>query len=448
MHIRINPPATYPAFAIAAFFIAVPAVIFYVILFHHLVNAPINDDYPALLSFSNHLMALPHLSEKIYYILISQHNEYKLFFEHVLFWIQLNLSGHIDFTVLCILGDSFVLGLALLLWKMFLPCHNLATRLTLFIPISWLLFQLQYAQTLNFAMGALQNIPVLFFSLSTIYLLFRGAATAFCGALACLVLAVSSSGNGLLIVPIGILILASTQRYKRILVWAAISSVCLAAYFYAYDPMRWLNPPRSALSLIMQLARPYYVVCFLGSAGGYPIRAGSFVLGSAICVFYAHIARRGYFKKQPAVGCIVLFILLTSVGVAGIRSNFGIVYSVSSRYTIYSTLLLIFAWIAIVDQWLINYHMPLWRNRVFLCATVLALSFSVAMDVWGDRFLGRRDRNLISGMELYQNHLKRQPPPGPIFPPPKSKEEQMFNLRARDILKRAANLGIYRPPFH
>jgi hypothetical protein len=146
MHIRTNPPATYPAFAIAAFFIAVPAVIFYVTFFRHLENAPINDDYPALLHFSNHLMALPHLSEKIYYILISQHNEYKHFLEHVLFWIQLELSGHIDFTVLCILGDSFVLGLALLLWKMFLPCHNLATRLTLFIPISWLLFQLQYAQ--------------------------------------------------------------------------------------------------------------------------------------------------------------------------------------------------------------------------------------------------------------------------------------------------------------
>jgi hypothetical protein len=190
------------------------------------------------------------------------------------------------------------------------------------------------------------------------------------------------------------------------------------------------------------------VVCFLGSAGGYPIRAGGFVLGSAICVFYAHIARRGYFKKQPAFGYIVLFILLTSVGVAGIRSNFGIVYSVSSRYNIYSTLLLIFAWIAIVDQRLINYHMPLWRNRVFLCATILALLFSVAMDVWGDRFLGRRDRDLISGMNLYQNQLKQQPPPGPIFPPPKSKEEQMFNLRARDILKRAANLGIYQPPFY
>jgi hypothetical protein len=70
------------------------------------------------------------------------------------------------------------------------------------------------------------------------------------------------------------------------------------------------------------------------------------------------------------------------------------------------------------------------------------------MDVWGDHFLGRRDRDLISGMNLYQNHLKQQPPPGPIFPPPKSKEEQMFNLRARDILKRAAILGIDEPPFY
>jgi hypothetical protein len=433
----------------AGLFIAVPAVIFYVILLRHLVNAPMNDDYYALLNFCNHLADLPNLPAKMHYFLISQHNEYKLFFEHALFWMQLEFTGHLDLAVLCVIGDGFVLLLALLLWKMFLPFQeDLATRLTLFIPISWLLFQLQYAQTLNFAMGALQNLPVLLFSLGTIYLLFRGSLVTFFGGVAGLVLAVASSGNGLLMIPIGFLVLASERKYKRLFVWTATSLVCLAAYFYAYDPLLWLAPPGTSLASITRLARLYYVICFLGGAGGYPVRAGSVVLGCAICVFYAYIARRGYFKKQPAIGYIVLFLLLTSVGVAGIRSNFGVIHSLSSRYTIYSTLLLIFAWMAIVEEWLMNERLTPWKNRLYLGATVAALLFSVAMDVWGQRFLVRRDRDLIIGMSLYQHRLTQQPAAGPIFPPPKSEEEQTFNLRARDILNRSAQLGIYRPSFY
>ena len=234
----------------AAFFIAVPAVIFYSILFTHVVNVPMFDDYLALLEFLNHLTNIPTFSAKAYYLLTSQHHEYKLFFEHALFWMQLNLSGHVNLTLLCIIGDSFALWLGIVLWKMFLPRHaDLATRLIFFVPIPWLLFQLQYAQTLNFAMGALQNLPVVVFSLEAIYLLFRKTRWAFFAALACLVLAVSSSANGLLMIPIGVLILAFGRNYARLIFWAAISALCVAAYLYDYSPTLWLVPSHSLVSV-------------------------------------------------------------------------------------------------------------------------------------------------------------------------------------------------------
>jgi hypothetical protein len=96
-------------------------LIFYSILLRHVVNVPIADDYYALLNFLNHMREAPNLSAKAHYFLISQYNQYKLFFEHALFWLQLEFSGHLDLAILCILGDSFVLWLAILLWKMFLP---------------------------------------------------------------------------------------------------------------------------------------------------------------------------------------------------------------------------------------------------------------------------------------------------------------------------------------
>ena len=186
------------------------------------------------------------------------------------------------------------------------------------------------------------------------------------------------------------------------------------------------------------------MICFLGSAGAYPIKSGSFVLGMMISVFYAYMTQRGYFGRNPTVGYSVLFLLLTSVGVAGLRSELGIIYSISSRYTIYSTLLLIFAWFGIVEEWLINERRSSRLNRIYLGAVVAAVLFSIAMDVWGLRFLVRRNRDLVIGMNLYEHH-QSQPTAGPIFPPPKAKDGQEFNLRAREILAQSAKLGVYRP---
>jgi len=93
---------------VAVGLITLPIIIIYCILLTHIVNIPIADDYDAILNFSIHLRNAPTLSAKLYYLLSSQHNEYKLFFEHALFWLQLEMFGHIDLTLLCVLGDGFI----------------------------------------------------------------------------------------------------------------------------------------------------------------------------------------------------------------------------------------------------------------------------------------------------------------------------------------------------
>ena len=127
--------------------IALPIAIVYFILLTHIVNIPMADDYDALLNFSIHLRNAPKLSDKLHYFLSSQHGEYKLFLVHALLWLELHLLGHIDLKLLSVIGNSFILLLGILLWQMLLPRHQgLATRMAFFVPVSWLLFQLQYAQ--------------------------------------------------------------------------------------------------------------------------------------------------------------------------------------------------------------------------------------------------------------------------------------------------------------
>ena len=72
---------------------ALPAVLFYAILFREAINVPLLDDYEALLDFLNRMAELKSVSARASYFLASQFNEYKLFFGHGVAWLQLAISG-------------------------------------------------------------------------------------------------------------------------------------------------------------------------------------------------------------------------------------------------------------------------------------------------------------------------------------------------------------------
>jgi hypothetical protein len=435
---------------IPAVFVALPVFLFYGILFRNTINVPRQDDYEALLDFLNHMTMLKGVSARSAYFLASQFNEYKLFFGHGLAWLQLVLFGHVDITLLCALGNGFVFLLAVLLWKMFLPNHeNLTYRMALFIPVSWLLFQLQYVGTLNWAMPSLQNLPVLLFSLCAIYLLVRPARGSFFWALLCFVLAVASSGNGFLMIPIGVLILLLAHRYVRVMCWLAISAGCVAGYAYRYN----LNPypsqvNHSVFAAVIRL--PLYAIAFIGNAlalpGRYHAKLG-FLAGLLLCIFFIAMARRGYIRKNPLVSSCILFLLLTAAGVAVLRSDLGVAQSQASRYGIYSALLLIFAWFAIAEEFLQHKNIPLQRNHILLFVTAGAVLFSLANDEFGWHELEGMNREIIRGMVAYEHPVSPETSNGPILPyPNQTARFDELDRAAPVILRQSTKLGIYTPP--
>jgi hypothetical protein len=421
------------------------------------MNVPMFDDYEALLDFLNHMAELKSASARVSYFLAAQFNEYKLFFGHAVAWLQFAFLGHTDVRVLCAIGNGFVLLLAILLWVMFLPDHeNLARRTAFFIPISYLLFQLGYSATLNWAMPGLQNLPVLVFSLGTIYLLVRGSRWAFCVGRIGLILAVGASGNGLLVIPVGVVILTLNRHYARLLSWLIVSAVSVAAYAYRYNLMSSQSRLHHSVLETVLRPRPLYVFGFIGSAAAFPPLLGRFhpledifglSLGLLLCAYFFVLWRRGYARRNPAVSYCILFLLLTAIGVAGIRSDFGIAQSFESRYAIYSALLLIFAWFSIVEEILQYQNLPLRRNRIFLAAVLGAVLFCLVMDFWGWHNLELRNRFMVSGMAAYEHPASTKSSLGPVLPlPGQNARLDELDQRAPLILRQSTRLGIYWPP--
>ena len=436
--------------AVPLFFVALPAILFYTITFRNLLNIPFCDDYDALLDFLNHFVTLNTISAKAAYLLAAQHNEYKLLFGNSVALLQLALFGHIDFRILSVIGDGFIFLLAILLWKMFIPdCKDLATRLALFIPISWLLFQLEYWETLNWPMASLQNTSILFFSFATIYLLNKGSRPAFWAALIFFVIAVAASGNGFLLIPVAMLILILNRQYLRIVPWLFASAACIAFYAYRYNiNSSQVHQHHSIFSTFHPLA-PAYVVAFIGSAAGLPFRILSLVLGTLLCVFFIWIGRRGYMRRNPLVSYCLLFLLLTAIGVAGLRSEFGLSQALSSRYTVYSALFIALAWFAIVEEFLPHSTGPLRLNLPFMAATLLSISFSLYMDSIGAAGLKERDNGMIQAMTAFEHQMTSGttiwPAPLLVLPNP-IEATNTFNQRIRPILNESIKLGVYRPP--
>lgn len=431
-------------------FVALPAILFYSILLRDVLDIPFYDDYDALLEFLNHMAVLSGFSAKLSYFFAAQHNEYKLFFLHGLAWLQYGLFGHIDFRVLSVLGDAFVLLLALVLWNMFLPGRkDLASRLTLFIPVAWLLFQLQYWETLNWTMAGLQNLPVIVFSLAAIHLLVKGTRPAFWAAVALFLLSVAASGNGFLLIPVGLLILFLNRSYLRIAIWFLAAVASIVAYAYHYNVWSSQTGHHGTVFSNFHPLAPVYVVAFIGSVGGSPFKAGSVVLGSFVCIFFCLILRRGYIRRNPLVAYCVLFLLLTAIGVAGIRSDFGFTQALSSRYTIYSALFLIFAWFAIVEEFLQDKPASLLKNDALLVAVGLSFFFSLGIDGLGLIQLNSRTRGLTQAMAAYEHPNPAGSLKGPsitLLNLTPDTITELFNRRARPILAESIRLGVYRPP--
>jgi hypothetical protein len=188
-----------------------------------------------------------------------------------------------------------------------LRARPLAARL--FLPASLIFFGLAYWETVNWAMAGLQNLPVIFFSLLSIYLLaggdgfvdsaevdqeardlhptdedpFRGDPPDLghpqnwgwaCAAGA---LAAFSSANGFLVAVVGLWILLRRRAYWACVGWGASFVIPLAAYLYHYVPV-----PRETSGLYY-VARPVEFFAFLGMAAGSfwgAIVAGFAVAGS------------------------------------------------------------------------------------------------------------------------------------------------------------------------
>jgi hypothetical protein len=416
------------------------------------INIPTLDDYDCGLDFLVKLTHQPTAWAKVLLLLSTQNNEYKTILQSGLFWLQYALFGKLNFRLSMIIGDLFPVVFGLLLWKLFTPrTSSPAIRLALSVPAALLFFQLNYAEGLNSPMTALFHLPAVLFAFLAIFLLNDGSGAAFAWSIVALLLGTATATSAFLVVPIGVVMLVLSKRYARVVVWVLFFGLALVVCRFHYH-----SPPLSLSAVHVSLLKglilkPVFALAVLGSAA-WPLRAsGACALGLALVIFNLYLLRRGYFRRHPVIGYCEAFLLFIAMGIAQIRLTLGFETSIASRYRMYSDILLVFAWFAIAEEFVLTsdgkLRTPLRRNRLYVTVMVLAVLNAAVCDYKGHKFFKARYEYWTTGVAAYQHPEFPGSTVGPVLPlVGEDIQRKLTDVHCRKVFGEAIAAGVYAPP--
>ncbi|MDH1008780.1 hypothetical protein N5J43_22210 [Pseudomonas nicosulfuronedens] len=271
------------------------------------------------------------------------HNEHRIIFSRLLFWLDMHVFG--GTTLFLIVCNYFLAGAAAATFASIsrhaLPGPELRhARWTLYAVLTTFCFSWVQAENLSWGFQS-QFFAAQLFPLLAVFLLWRSTQVNWCFPVACVVGFVSAGtmANGVLALPC-LLLLALILRAGsvRVVILAALSTVTLLSYFHGYHS----NPEHGSISETI-LTRPLdmlrYVFLYLGN----PIaRLGAGArLGEAAGLFFCLSSlwltwsTAQHWRERPIALCLLAYIAYlgaTAFGTAGGRLVFGLEQALSGRY--------------------------------------------------------------------------------------------------------------------
>ncbi|MCE6991669.1 hypothetical protein [Dyadobacter sp. CY323] len=367
---------------ILSLILLLPILIYYTVWNYYAINIPKWDDH-AFKEFIETYAKAANWQDKLK-ALFSQHNEHRIATTRLIAWLDYSLFGHLNYRHLMMAGNILLLGVIPL-------CYDILKKnkkpLFALVPIPFIWFTLAFWENMYWGMAAVQNFGVVTLALWTLYLCIKPQNAPFAVSLVLSLVTILTSGNGLLVLPIGAVLLFLTKNRKRFALWLVASVAEIFIYFYWY--IKPESNPASKASFF-QLVKGY--MAFLGSfAESIPVMdhfQACFFLGivlflvalSIMSATLFRIARNKYgnkFERITDLFCLgtVMFILGTALIVVYSRAGFGLDTLITSRYKIYSVLLLIVAYLYIVIPIRGSFLSPYITAIVFLAITFNVFSY-------------------------------------------------------------------------
>jgi hypothetical protein len=211
--------------------LAVPFLVLVVLVGYWGENIVFHDDYALLAFLLDWIDPAIDWSYKLQR-LVEPHNHHRIIYDRLVTLGTYYLTGRINILVMIMLGNVALLGIVWRLWRLF---RQSQLPVWYFIPIPWWMLNLQSHENMLWGMAALQNFTVIWFMFEALHRLVR--RDRIMGPLLFSIAALFTSGNGLLVVVVGSLIVGwQWRRRSDGWVWVVGCGMALLLFFWHYDP--------------------------------------------------------------------------------------------------------------------------------------------------------------------------------------------------------------------
>ena len=324
--------------------LALPILSYAALIGYIVADIPCWDDFDSILNTMLRTEAANSQFDKLK-MLFSFHNEHRLGILRVTTFLLLKLTGAVNFSSLIILGNLGLIIVFLSLGALYFERNN-TTRddslhrlyaLPTLACASLLIFQPQFYDTPLWPTVLLSNITVVYFSAFSFLLLATTSTIRTSAAFLLGSLALFSQGNGVVTLPIGLLILISNRNFKIVIPWSIGTVALTSLYFIGFQ--------KPAESLEISFERLVQMVdhglSFLGAGPAFTNHRMAIVIGLIETATFLALTIRALKKDRPSIYFFLLFLFLT-VGLNCLgRNTFGPEYVLlQPRYKFLSDLTL------------------------------------------------------------------------------------------------------------
>ena len=341
-------------------FILLPVAVFFWLLCRYSLNIPYSDDVELILNFLNYYSGVSGFNEKITAI-FWQFNEHRLVINKLFVLCYHYLFGAVNIRMLIIIGNLFLFGLFLFLFRSFKYGINkpsgderqvLHDKLLFFIPVAFFLFQPQYYMTIFWATASIEQLVVLFFSFMSIYCLDRKKTGYFIISAVFAIMAVFTNGNGMIVFLVGFFILLLQKRRALLFPWSAVMIISLCIYFYHYTitaRMRSFDIVNIIIYFLIFTGSFMDPLNIMNSSSGLKpvIIFVTFTAGIAVVLYFILLIKKEYYKKNKTIYFYLVFLLISGAVLSVFRSESGVEQLFDSRYRIIPVLILVLTYMSL-----------------------------------------------------------------------------------------------------
>lgn len=324
------------------------------------INIPLFDDH----AFKNFLLqwnATNSTLEKNQ-LLFAQHNEHRIAYTRFVIIVIYWLTGQLNYVYLMWVGNMALIGILVVYYKAISLAQPQSRYNLMFsiISLSAILFTLLHQENTFWGMASLQNFGVVFWALLCLYQVVkqRFIVAMFVG-----FVATFSSGNGFLVLAIAALIFLLQKKNLKFFLWVGFSVLLSIAYFFSYSKPPG-NPAEASLGHGFLLVKGFLVL--VGSAFDMSFQtspderllvsaiAGGIVFILLIWLVFRELKHWLTTKKLSDWQLFWIGSMLFVLGTLGVtvvtRLGFGESLLLTSRYKIYSVVLVMLLVLAFTQQ--------------------------------------------------------------------------------------------------